>query len=407
MDTTTTIAFQNNTLDFSKAVWHQALQHNYPVALWRLPHTGTIHLMVDFSGTATTTPIDLEELPAGFAFSPFLNDNGQASLFIRGDMYYTITDGAITEETLKANIFNASRYDRFRQQVADELTDPESKQTSDIKYTETPLENVAKSTFEGAVSKAIEAINQGHFRKVVLSRTKEITLLSNPDNVQNFLSLCSRYPHAFVSLVFIPDVGIWMGASPETLISVDKQGIFRTVSLAGTQRLVEGLPVSQAVWTQKEIEEQALVSRYIVNCFKKIRLREYEEIGPRTVAAGNLMHLQTEFTVDTQEVNFPQLGTVMLQLLHPTSAVCGTPKEPALQFILDFEKHDRSFYSGFLGPVNVNAETHLFVNLRCMQLSPDKAILYAGAGITADSDPQKEWIETELKCRTLLDVFKQ
>ena len=144
MDTTTTISFQNNTLDFSKAVWHQALQHNYPVALWRLPHTGTIHLMVDFSGTATTTPIDLEELPAGFAFSPFLNDNGQASLFIRGDMYYTITDGAITEETLKANIFSASRYDRFRQQVADELTDPESKQTSGITYTETPLENVAK-----------------------------------------------------------------------------------------------------------------------------------------------------------------------------------------------------------------------------------------------------------------------
>jgi isochorismate synthase len=95
----------------------------------------------------------------------------------------------------------------------------------------------------------------------------------------------------------------------------------------------------------------------------------------------------------------------MLQLLHPTSAVCGMPKEPALQFILDNEKHSRAFYSGFLGPVNVASETHIFVNLRCMQIYTDKAVLYAGAGITADSDPQKEWEETELKCLTLLNVF--
>lgn len=403
----TTIAFQNNTLDFSSAVWKQALQHNYPVAFWRLPHTGTIHLMVDFSGVATTTTIDLEELPSGFAFSPFMNENGNASLFIRGDMHYTITDSEILEEFRSGHTFSSARYEKFRHSVADNVNYYPGKQGSEVKYVENIQENAGKKSFEDAVSNALDAIKKELFRKVVLSRTKEIELLTAPDNVQNFLSLCNRYPHAFVSLVFIPEAGIWMGASPETLISVDKQGIFRTVSLAGTQKLVENLPVSQAVWTQKEIEEHALVSRYIVNCFKKIRLREYEEIGPRTIAAGNLMHLQTEFMVNTNEVNFPQLGTVMLQLLHPTSAVCGTPKEPALQFILDHEKHNRAFYSGFLGPVNVEAETHLFVNLRCMQLQTKKAILYAGAGITADSDPQKEWSETELKCRTLLAVFGQ
>jgi isochorismate synthase len=313
----TTIAKGYSSLAFSKAIWQNALQYQYQIAFWRLPHTGTVHLMIDFSDKAAATRIDLEELPAGFAFSPFLNDDGDSSLFIRGDVYYTIKD------------------------------------------------------------------------------------------VQQFMRLCARYPHAFVSLVYTPKAGIWMGASPETLINVDEHGIFRTVSLAGTQKLSDQTPVSQAVWRQKEIEEQALVSRYIVNCFKKIRLREYEEVGPRTVAAGNLMHLQTDFTVNTQEVNFPQLGTVMLQLLHPTSAVCGMPKEPALQFLQDHEKHSRAFYSGFLGPVNVASKTHIFVNLRCMQLQANKAVLYAGAGITADSDPQKEWAETELKCRTLLDVFNQ
>jgi isochorismate synthase len=296
--------------------------------------------------------------------------------------------------------------DKFDRKVTASLQGAEKKPSLVI-FSESLQEPLQQQYFTQTVSKAVNAIRGGLFQKVVLSRTKEIQLLTDPDHVQSFLNLCSRYPHAFVSLVCVPGIGVWMGASPETLISVDQNGTFRTVSLAGTQKIIENMPVSQAVWTQKEIEEQALVSRYIVNCFKKIRLREYEEVGPRTVAAGNLMHLQTDFTVDTQEVNFPQLGTVMLQLLHPTSAVCGMPKEAALQFILDHEKHSRAFYSGFLGPVNVASQTHIFVNLRCMQLHAGRAVLYAGAGITADSDPQKEWAETELKCHTLLNAFKQ
>ena len=148
-----------------------------------------------------------------------------------------------------------------------------------------------------------------------------------------------------------------------------------------------------------------MVSRYIVNCFKKIRLREYEEEGPKTVLAGNLMHLRTDFSVDTRAVNFPQLGTVMLDLLHPTSAVCGMPKAPALEFILRHETYRREFYSGYLGPINIDRATHLFVNLRCLQLREDKAILYAGAGVTAESVAEKEWLETEMKCQTMLRVL--
>ena len=76
---------------------------------------------------------------------------------------------------------------------------------------------------------------------------------------------------------------------------------------------------------QKDIEEQALVERYVISCFKKIRLREYDEHGPKTMIAGNVLHLKTEFEVDMVATNFPQLGSVMLNLLHPTSAVCGMP----------------------------------------------------------------------------------
>ena len=73
------------------------------------------------------------------------------------------------------------------------------------------------------------------------------------------------------------------------------------------------------------------------------------------------------------------------------------PKQKALAFILANEGYDRSFYSGFLGPVHVAGESHLYVNLRCMRLGRDSATLFVGAGITANSDPAAEWRETEMK----------
>jgi isochorismate synthase len=177
--------------------------------------------------------------------------------------------------------------------------------------------------------------------------------------------------------------------------------------VAGTQAYHPGTSLQEVAWRQKEIEEQALVSRYIINCFKKIRLREFEEVGPKTVVAGNLLHLKTTYTVDMEETQFPLLGSVMLDLLHPTSAVCGMPKTPAAAFLNQFEAFDRALFSGYLGPVNINNGTHLYVNLRCMQIQAAKALLYAGAGITEDSVPEREWMETQLKCDTLLEVMKK
>jgi isochorismate synthase len=208
-----------------------------------------------------------------------------------------------------------------------------------------------------------------------------------------------------VSFISIPSVGTWLGATPELLVRVEEKRIFKTVALAGTKVFEEGINLKNVAWTQKEIEEQALVSRYIINNFKKIRLREFEEHGPKTVIAGNLMHLKTEFSVDMKATNFPQLGSVMLDLLHPTSAVCGMPLEPSLEFLKQHEGYDREFYSGFLGPVNMNNAIDIFVNLRCMQLFEGQAIVYAGAGVTVDSVPEHEWEETEMKLNTLLNVI--
>jgi isochorismate synthase len=107
-----------------------------------------------------------------------------------------------------------------------------------------------------------------------------------------------------------------------------------------------------------------------------------------------------------KETNFPQLASTMLRLLHPTSAVCGVPLEPSLTFLVENEGYSRDFYSGYLGPVNIDNQIDIFVNLRCMQLLAEKATFYAGAGVTIDSIPEQEWEETEMKMNTLLRVIQ-
>ncbi len=200
-------------------------------------------------------------------------------------------------------------------------------------------QNTEEQAYIKQVEKAIEAIQKEAFKKVVLSKVK-VEPRSKVDLLDAFLELAKTYSAAFVSLISLPKIGTWIGATPEVLINKTEDS-FTTVSLAGTQPAT--VDIKEAVWRQKEIEEQALVNRYIVDCFKSIRLRNYKEIGPRTVRAGNLLHLKTVFKVNLKdhEESFPDLANQMLNLLHPTSAVCGVPMEPSLNFILKTENHNR------------------------------------------------------------------
>ncbi len=257
-----------------------------------------------------------------------------------------------------------------------------------------------KLHFMNLVELGVKAILDGKMEKVVPARTKTISTPENFNLSCTLLSLMNSYPFAFINFFHIPQIGTWIGASPEILIET-KGDIFYTMSLAGTQAATGDNPLKTVAWTQKEIEEQALVSRYIVSCFKKIRLREYEEHGPKTAIAGNLLHLRSDFKINMRETGFPTLGSIMLDLLHPTSAVCGMPRKESHEFLQAYEGFDRSFYAGFIGPVNIQDETSIYVNLRTASLSEKQVVLYAGAGVTEDSDPEKEWEETELKCEII------
>ena len=267
------------------------------------------------------------------------------------------------------------------------------------------------------ITKGIESIRQNELKKVVLSRC-EIRDLQHNNPFTIFKLLFNTYKNAMVYCWYHPKVGLWLGATPELLFKVEGKQL-TTISLAGTQPYNEE---SEALWTNKELEEQQIVTDYISKQIEPytnhISVSDIE-----TVRAGNLLHLKTRIIsrIDSK-ANLKSI----IEALHPTPAVCGFPKQRAKDFILEHENYNREYYTGFLGELNlkfsqtrnpnrrnvennayavVKTQSNFYVNLRCMQLKDDKAIIYVGGGITKDSNPEKEWLETVNKTKTIANVL--
>ena len=250
-----------------------------------------------------------------------------------------------------------------------------------------------KDSFENLVEKGVAAIKNHEFDKVVLSR--KIVLKEEISIIASFQNLIATYPTAFRYLFFHPKVGLWMGATPEQLVKIN-QNQFETVALAGTQLYAENV-----IWEAKEIEEQQFVTDYIISKVKD-KVKQYTVSDAKTVKAGNLVHLKSYIS---GEINDNFNANNLVEALHPTPAVCGLPKENAINFILKNEGYNRKYYSGFLGEWNKDNQTDLFVNLRCLEIENDVVTIYVGCGITKDSNPEKEYIETENKSMTMRNVL--
>ncbi|MFH1009120.1 MAG: chorismate-binding protein [Candidatus Latescibacterota bacterium] len=392
-------AISSNFAHTLGALWRAIIDAGGSVALWHAPEAREIHLVGDLSPAPALTPERLTGRERGFLVAPFHAHDTEQRVLLKPDIHV-----AREPASFSGNIPHPLPPE-IQMRFEGHLGEPNPPIPYHVSTVHCGLTD-EKEPFVARVQEAKDAMSRGQMQKVALARKKIVALSADFDPVRTFLRLGQAYGSAFTTLLSIPGVGTWMGASPELLVGLSEDAIFTTVALAGTMPFSEPIKLTEVTWRQKEIAEQALVSRYIVDQFKKIRLREFLEDGPRAVQAGPTVHLRTDFSVDTKEVSWPDLGWVMLELLHPTSAVCGMPKETALAFLSQKEGASRKLYSGYLGPVNMSGGTQLYVNLRCMELRGDRAVLYAGAGITRDSDPTREWEETELKCRTLLDILR-
>lgn len=277
---------------------------------------------------------------------------------------------------------------------------------------------LAKHKHINLVAEALESMSKSSLKKVVVSRKENI----DSDETNPFIlfkRLLAQYNKAFTYCWFHPKIGLWLGATPESLFSISGAK-FSTMALAGTRSIHE---LSQGEWSEKEIDEQQIVSDFIINGLKT--MASHINIAPtETIQAGELLHLRTQISgiINRSKLNLK----LLLTALHPTPAVCGFPKRQAKAFILEHEAYNRRYYTGFLGEMNfkerrtrnanrrnvensayaaIKVVSNFFVNLRCMELENDKAFIYVGGGITADSVPEKEWEETCNKTLTIKNIL--
>ncbi|MDP1726430.1 MAG: chorismate-binding protein [Bacteroidota bacterium] len=331
-------------------------------AIFRLPHNEKTQII---SGSTCSGLISLSALTGETAFI--------VSPFNKKDQVFAIRSGTILD---------------FNPLLFPDLAFHCSKNV----YTDFP-----KQHYLSIVEKAISQIRYTkHFDKVVLSRTKSVELnMFNP--LKLFSSLSSAYPNAFVYLVSSPETGTWMGATPELLLSSNAVHS-ETVALAGT------LPNNkQDQWGEKEIEEQQMVEIYIESVLNQESLK-YVKTGPADLITGNIKHLQTRYQIENSNSRFNNSAANLISKLNPTPAVAGMPKEYAIRFIAENEGYNRGFYSGFVG-ITRASDQQLFVNLRCLELQENKATLFAGAGITRNSNPESEFYETERKMDAILNYL--
>jgi len=256
-----------------------------------------------------------------------------------------------------------------------------------------------RAGYRSAVAKAINAIRAGHMQKVVLARTIAADLgPATPGAL--FQAACAAYPSAFVALARTNRFGTWLGASPERLISAAANRI-EVDSLAGT------MPASQApstakTWGAKEREEQLLVTVEITERLKANGAREVHTDAPTVKRTANVAHLHTRITAIADLSEALSLAAA----LHPTPAVGGRPAFEAGELIRMLEPRPRSLYAGYWGPLDAE-RAHLYVNIRCMEIAGQSALLHVGAGITSASDPEGECDEVEQKARAWLSLIEE
>lgn len=348
-------------------------------ALYRNPVESQIHFLSQHPESSCTLLYDIAKLNGqrGFVIAPFKVDTDTPIVLLNPEEEWVV------DFDLNIECPDGIDPDAYRQ-----LINSRSASSRDELYTE---------KYVGCFHVFINALKNKEFNKLVLSRSRELDVPSHFSPVTAFLEACQRYIYSYVYLCFDPQVGIWLGSTPEIILSGEGNE-WNTVALAGTQPLQNGkLPQE---WDDKNREEQEYVASYIRSQLLTFGLKPTES-GPYPAFAGALSHLKTDFHFTLPDND--RLGD-LLKLLHPTPAVCGLPKEKAYQFILDKEAHERRYYSGFIGVLNPEKKTDLYVNLRCMNITSKALTLYAGGGLLSSSTLEDEWKETEEKMQTMFNL---
>jgi isochorismate synthase len=254
--------------------------------------------------------------------------------------------------------------------------------------------------YEAAVGRALAAIDAGEVEKVVLARTLQVQADASIDPRLVARRFNAGEPGSFVFLVALPDSGSYLvGASPELVVRRTGRKVFSD-PLAGTARRSRDRTRDREIAQQlldasKEQREHRLVAEAVADALTPFCLNLAVDSEASLTSTATIWHLHTSIK-GTLKPEAPDALTIAAAL-HPTPAVCGTPRAAAAALIDRLEPFDRRFFAGLVGWVDTLGDGEWALTLRCAEVSGALARLHAGAGIVTGSDPAAEDLETELK----------
>ncbi len=269
--------------------------------------------------------------------------------------------------------------------------------------------SISEDKWRNQVSAAIAAIKSDKLEKVVLARDISAHSTKEIDARQLIKRLEIEYPSTWLFLVD----GL-VGATPELLVRLNKSLVTSRV-LAGTIRKTGdedrdlALAASLAK-SSKDLEEHEYAVRSVADALAPFCTSTNVPESPFVLHLSNVMHLATDVTGVLNDSAKPTDIFTLISELHPSAAVCGTPTETAKKLINELEEMNRGRYAGPVGWIDAHGDGEIAIALRCGQLSDsNKSIqIFAGCGIVAGSDPEKEFAESQAKLmpmRTALETL--
>ena len=197
----------------------------------------------------------------------------------------------------------------------------------------------------------------------------------------------------------------FFGSSPKEFCGLKKVNLRRKRLLdrpRGVRLQVRCAFGASSTEQQKDFQEHCYVRDSIVRRLQKVGLNARHAEQPQLLALANVQHLHTPITAEVEQA----IHIVdILEEMHPTPAVGGTPRDQAVPRIQALECMQRELYAGVVGWFNHLNEGEMIVGIRSAHICSGTAKLFAGAGIVAGSEPESEYLETELKLRAMRSVF--
>lgn len=265
---------------------------------------------------------------------------------------------------------------------------------------------VGQPAWETSVQQATSRIRQGELQKVVLARPRRVQSASPVEITAVLSTLQSRYPDCYRFLIEPAPGHAFFGATPELLAEVNNQQLY-TVALAGSIRRGQTPEEDTALGAElltnaKEREEHEWVVKAVMENLRPFTSHLHLPPTPAVYRLNNIQHLKTPIQATLNQ------GTGILpviEALHPTPALGGTPRQTALRLIAELEPFSRGWYAAPVGWLDAQGDGLFAVAIRSAVTNGQETHLFAGAGIVADSNPQREWQETSLKFRPMMEAI--